>query len=132
MSATPGTPRSRTPSRVAVPSRLVIPHVLRPTHSLTSLHAHGQASQASPPRLADPHTSESTPQVLDSSASSVVDVDMSGGILVQDVESEADFVEDGNVVMGHMANTAGDESKKNLRDQLRRTLSQKRSITGTQ
>jgi hypothetical protein len=53
---------------------------------------------------------------------------MSGGILVQDVESEADFVdvEDGNV-MGHM-----DESKKNLRDQLRRTLSQKRSIAGTQ
>src|SRR5262245_41971563 len=136
MSTTPGTPRSRTPSRVAVPSRLVISHVVRPTNSLTNLHAHAhsQASQGSPPRPANHLTFDPTPQVLDSSASSIVDVDMSGGILVQDVESEAELVdvEDGNAV-GQMANTAGaDESKKTLRDQLRRTLSQKRSMTGTQ
>ena len=132
------TPRSQAPSRSGTPapgrspSRLVVPHTLRPTHSLSNLHVHSHnvpsainstlpthsaniATQASPP----------TNQELDSSASSVVNVE---GILVQEPDADLDTVddEDGNAV-GYIADPG---SKQNLRDQLRRTLSKRPSNAG--
>ncbi|TFK70405.1 DUF254-domain-containing protein [Pluteus cervinus] len=55
---------------------------------------------------------------------------MNEGILVQDVESEADTT-DAEAAVGHLQSSSTDEeSRKNLRDQLRRTLSHKQSASG--
>lgn len=58
---------------------------------------------------------------------------MAEGILVQEPDAEVDIIsgEQGNAD-GLVESSAGnEESKKNLRDQLRRTLSKKESFTGT-
>ena len=137
------TPRSGTPSRAGTPiptlspSRLVVP-ALRPTHSLSNLHVHSRGAPAVPLSttttsvtaqitVATPQLSASVSnQELDSSASSMVDAE---GILVQEVDAEVDTndVED-TVAIGYVATDEG--SKKNLRDQLRRTLSKRPSNPG--
>lgn len=126
-------PRSRTPSRSATPgpvpprspSRLVVPHTLRPTHSLSNLHVHSHASPAIHSALLSLPT-QSTNHELDSSASSVIEAD---GILVHGVDAEVDTVDgdDGNAV-GFVV--ADEDSKKNLRDQLRQTLSKRQLSVG--
>ena len=134
------TPRSRTSSRTGTripgrsPSCLVVPHTLRPTHSLSNLHvhSHGSPSTMTPAALPNSTTitalaTSLTNHELDSSASSVVNVE---GILVQEAEADVDTVDDddeGNAV-GYIA--ADPESKQNLRDQLRRTLSKRQSNAG--
>jgi vacuolar fusion protein MON1 len=72
------------------------------------------------------HATPPTNHELDSSASSVDNVE---GILVQEADTDVDTVDDeeGNAV-GYIA--ADPESKQNLRDQLRRTLSKRQSNTG--
>lgn len=137
------TPRSRTPSRAGTPlptrspSRLVVP-ALRPTHSLSNLHVHSRGTPAAPlPTTSTSVTAQTTyataqlstnvsNQELDSSASSMVDAE---GILVQEVDAEVD-TNDGEdaVAVGYVATEEG--SKKNLRDQLRRTLSKRPSNAG--
>lgn len=73
------------------------------------------------------------PSGVQSSASSVINVDLSEGILVPEVDAEVDVM-DGDVtgaIAGFNRAPAGDEvSKKALRDQLRRTLSTRESPTG--
>jgi vacuolar fusion protein MON1 len=133
------TPRSRTPSRTGTPipgrtpSRLVVPHTLRPTHSLSNLHVHSHgspsATHAALPAQSNNIAAHTTPPVnqeLDSSESSVVNVE---GILVQEADADVDTIddEDGNAV-GYI--TADPGSKQNLRDQLRRTLSKPQSNAG--
>ncbi|KAJ7133021.1 trafficking protein Mon1-domain-containing protein [Mycena filopes] len=136
MTDTPRT-RSRTSSRTQLarssPSRLAIPPALRPSPSLSNLRVHSYGAGSSTVA-----TSESAPTVsfhpqpnpsLDSTASSVVNLDLNEGILIQDVDGDADTVdgEEITVVMG-IVNAATDEaSKKSLRDQLRRTLSSRPS-----
>ena len=137
------TPRSGTPSRAGTPlptrspSRLVVP-TLRPTHSLSNLHVHSRGAPAAPLpttstsvtaqiTLATPQPSASVSnQELDSSASSIVDAE---GILVQEVDAGVD-TNDGEdaVAVGYVATDEG--SKKNLRDQLRRTLTKRLSNLG--
>lgn len=134
------TPRSRTPSRsgtplpTRTPSRLVVPHTLRPTHSLSNLHVHSRGTPATGhatlPTLATNVTvqaaTQTSNQELDSSASSVVDVE---GILVQEVDAEVDAADgDDGTAIGYVVPNEG--SKKNLRDQLRRTLSRRQSNAG--
>jgi hypothetical protein len=137
------TPRSRTPSRTGTPipgrspSRLVVPHTLRPTHSLSNLHVHSHGSPSAmsatlpttlPTQSASvtAHATPPTNHELDSSASSVDNVE---GILVQENDVDVDTIDDeeGNAV-GYIA--ADPESKQNLRDQLRRTLSKRQSNAG--
>jgi hypothetical protein len=135
MSSTPVTPRSRAGSRSRTSSRLTVPQ-LRPTHSLSNLHGHAHrtpspsrhspslhaAAAASAPTI--PHDT-----ALDSSASSVAEAE---GILVQDAGADLAAIDDGEIsAVGTLAAGSSDEdSKKTLRDQLRKTLSQKTSFSG--
>ncbi|KAF4599518.1 Vacuolar fusion protein mon1 [Pleurotus pulmonarius] len=120
------TPRSRTPSRASTPaftrpgsSRIVIP-TLRHASSKATLTPTTVSNDNSPPSR----------QVLDSAASSVLDLDMTEGILLQEAETDADAAEGEEVnVMGSLNTTAGHEdSKQSLRDQLRKTLNRKQSM----
>lgn len=126
------TSRSRTVSRASTPSlpksspsRFAIPPALRPTPSLSNLHIH---SHNSPNLDAAPIATTAQDYVLDSSASSVVNMDMTEGILIQDMDAEVD------TVYGEEMNATGqideisneDGPKKILRDHLRKTLNERR------
>jgi len=94
-------PRSRTISRPSHPitgipttspgSRLVIPP-LKPSPSLSNLHIHSHNITA-PEDESDFSTSLPLPQegALGSSASSVINVDLNEGILIQDADIDTDF-----------------------------------------
>ena len=125
---TPSPTRSQTPSRSATPapqsrSRLVIAPSLRPTHSLSNLHVH--MSGLSPGGMPS-HTGE------ESSASSIINVDMGDGILVPEADAEVGLVdaEAGNAYVSVSTPASDEASKKALRDHLRRTLNKKDSYTG--
>ncbi|KAN0139868.1 Trafficking protein Mon1 domain containing protein [Lactarius tabidus] len=117
---------SQTPSRSETPapqtpSRLVIAPSLRPTHSLSNLHVHMSGMSPGPVST----TGE------ESSASSIITVDMGEGILVPEADAEVG-VADGEVGNAYVSASSpiGDEaSKKALRDHLRKTLSKKGSYT---
>lgn len=75
-----------------------------------------------------PHNTE----VLASSSSSMVNVDMSDRILVPEPEADVDAIIEQQNAVGQMDATASDEeSKENLRAKLRNTLSKKQSLPGT-
>lgn len=114
MSGSPSRPATPSVVARASPSRLAIPSVLRPSPSLSNLHAHGQSSAPSQP---------------ESSASSIIGVEPNEGILVQDVDTEAETIDSEDVVaVGQLDAFAGDaEAKKTLRDQLRKTLNHRPS-----
>ena len=114
-------PRAATPSPHS-PSRLVVAPALRPTHSLSSLHVHMTGLS---PGGTTTHTGE------ESSASSVINVDMSEGILVPEADAEVGLVDEAGNAYVTASTPIGDEaSKKALRDHLRRTLNKKESYTG--
>ncbi|RPD62325.1 DUF254-domain-containing protein [Lentinus tigrinus ALCF2SS1-7] len=128
MSHTPRSPRSRPLSRVPSrsgtpvpsPSRLSSPLVVRPAPSVSSLRVYSYGSSAI-------HTPASTQTETSggSSDSSVVE-----GILVQDADVDVDVIdgEQGNASGVVESRADNEESKKNLRDQLRRTLAKKESF----
>ncbi|KAL1950355.1 hypothetical protein VTO73DRAFT_5479 [Trametes versicolor] len=134
MSHTPRTSPSRVPSRSTTPvpgrspARLA-PPLIRPAPSVSSLrvYSHGSSSVHTPVSVSPPGTT--TPKQdggESSSASSTTE-----GILIREPDAEVDTIdgEQGNA-SGLVDSRAGDEdSKKNLRDQLRRTLSKKESFT---
>jgi hypothetical protein len=128
-SAMASSPSSQTPSRAGTPapqtpSRLVIAPFLRPTHSLSNLHVHMSGLSPGPVSTTS-HTGE------ESSASSIINVDMGEGILVPEADAEVG-VADGEVGNAYVTASSpiGDEaSKKALRDHLRKTL-KKGSYTG--
>jgi len=114
-SSTP--PRSGTPLPRS-PSRLVIPPAPRHTPSVPTLQPHGSIS---------PYIQPATG--LESSASSVINLDISDGILVHDVDAEVETTtSDETTAVGQIDDIADEESRKSLRDQLRRTLSKKEQI----
>lgn len=135
MSHTPRTSPSRVPSRSSTPvpgrspARLA-PPLIRPAPSVSSLrvYSHGSSVVHTPVSVSPPGTT--TPKQdggESSSASSITE-----GILIREPDAEVDTIdgEQGNA-SGLVDSRAGDEdSKKNLRDQLRRTLSKKESFTG--
>lgn len=118
------TPPSSTPSRTGTPlprspSRLVISPASRHPPSVPSRQPHGSASASHSPHI-QPATG------LESSASSVANLDISDGILVHDVDAEVETTaSEESTAVGQIDDIAGEESKKSLRDQLRRTLSKK-------
>jgi hypothetical protein len=67
---------------------------------------------------------------LDSTASSVVNLDLNEGILIQDVDAETDTVDGEDVTVMGIVHTTDEASKKSLRDQLRKTLSHRPSRPG--
>jgi hypothetical protein len=77
------------------------------------------------PGVTTSHTGE------ESSASSIINVDMSEGILVPEADAEVGLVDEAGNAYVTASTPAGDEaSKKALRDHLRRTLNKKDSYTG--
>ncbi|KAJ7288158.1 trafficking protein Mon1-domain-containing protein [Mycena rebaudengoi] len=117
------------------PSRLAIPPTLRPSPSLSNLRVHSYAAGSSTIAI-----SESAPEVssiptpswppnpaLDSTASSVVNLDLNEGILIQDVDAETDTADGEEINVMGIVNTTDEVSKKTLRDQLRKTLSHRPS-----
>lgn len=126
-SAMASSPHSQSPPRAGTPapqtpSRLVIAPSLRPTHSLSNLHVHMSGLSPGPVSTTS-HTGE------ESSASSIINVDMGEGILVPEADAEVG-VADGEVGNAYVSASSpiGDEaSKKALRDHLRNTLSKKGS-----
>lgn len=129
-SAMPSSPRSHPSSRAETPapqtpSRLVIAPSLRPTHSLSNLHVHMSGLSPGPVNTTS-HAGE------ESSASSIINVDMGEGFLVPEADAEVGVV-DGEVGNAYVSASSpiGDEaSKKALRDHLRKTLSKKGSYSG--
>lgn len=123
------TPHSRTPSRTGTPtgsspSRFAMTPTLRSSPSLSNLQVNSMAKLMTN-AISNPHAG------VESSASSVVNLDMGEGILVPDADAEVDVI-DGEVgtAVGRSGSNAGDEaSKKALRDQLRHTLSKRESPT---
>ncbi|EKM79357.1 hypothetical protein AGABI1DRAFT_74328 [Agaricus bisporus var. burnettii JB137-S8] len=125
------TPRSRTVSRptppslgahIASPPRLVIPP-LRPSPSLSSLHIHSHGTPTPNEPEVPPVPYPQRDQVLESSASSVVNVDTNEGIWIQDMDTDTDITEEDPFEAAHPVAATNEESKKFLRDQLRKTLS---------
>ncbi|KAG7088287.1 hypothetical protein E1B28_012299 [Marasmius oreades] len=129
------TSRSRTPSRASTPnptlnrspSRFTIPPALRPSPSLSNLQVHSfnnpSVSDTPPP----PVPSVTLSQQLDSSASSIVNLDLNEGILIQDGEAETEVAEEDIVVSPPDGSPTDENTKRMLRDQLRKTLSYKSS-----
>jgi hypothetical protein len=113
--------RATTPSPHS-PSRLVIAPALRPTHSLSNLHVHMSSLT---PGGTTSHIGGG------SSASSVINVDMSEGILVPEADAEVGLVDEAGNAYVTASTPIGDEaSKKALRDHLRKTLNKKDSYIG--
>lgn len=118
--------RSRTPSRSRTPNpkaRLVVPS-LRASTSLTNLRVHGQGANAHdvPPVPSLPLDQAA----LDSSASSVVNLDTNEGILIQDLDAEVEATDgEEGIAIGHLDSglSRDEQSKQSLREKLRKTLS---------
>ncbi|KIY72503.1 DUF254-domain-containing protein [Cylindrobasidium torrendii FP15055 ss-10] len=99
---------SRAPSSAAVhsPSRLAIPKSLRSSPSMSNVHG-----------------------LPESSASSINNVDMAEGILVLDVDAEVEPADsEEGIAVGQIDANADEESKKTLREQLRKTLNTRPSL----
>lgn len=118
--------RSGTPLPRRSPAGFSSPSVVRSVSSASSLRIQSHGSSA-----AQSHTSGSPtnrPDGVESSSSS----SLAEGILIQEPDAEVDLVdgEQGNA-SGIVESRAGnEESKKNLREQLRRTLNRKESLPG--
>lgn len=136
MSHTPLSPRSRTPSRVPSrsstpvpglsPSRLPARPVIHPVPSISSLRVYSYGSSAvhTPNSIVPPGQPDGGEG---SSGSSVAE-----GILVQESDADMDIIDGEQGSAGGLVEfrAGNEESKKNLREQLRRTLSKKESSTG--
>lgn len=132
MSRTPfgsGSP-SRGPPKTP-PSRLVVPPSIRPSSSLSNLHIHSHAVELSNPPPVPPLPIPVQSQVLDSTASSVIDLDMNEGILLQDVDVETEAEDITAMSLDSDTDKGDEDSKKTLRDNLRRTLSHTTSRSDT-
>ncbi|KAG1772371.1 DUF254-domain-containing protein [Suillus occidentalis] len=104
-----------TPSSPA--HNLVIPPVLHSPPSLSNFNDH---------HFSAGNLSVTTPG-LESSASSVTNLDLNDGILVHEVDPEVDTTHsEDTTAVGQIDDVADEESRKNLRDHLRRTLSVQR------
>lgn len=126
------TPPNGAPSTPRLPSaRLVIPSGIRPSRSLSTLHIQSPSQVLEVPGPAPLPLDPSHSVALDSTASSLINMDLNDGILVQDVEVETEDAEDISVMTLNSDRAKIDEaSKKSLRDQLRKTLSRKPSGPG--
>ena len=125
------TSRGSTPAHRPSPSRLPISASLRPSPSLSNLNI--QSHNTAPSHLTQllaMSAVKAGDSVLNSSASSVIDMDAPiEGIMVQDMD--ADDQTDTEDLQALDRTSGSDDSKQLLRDQLRRTLSNKPAGNGT-
>lgn len=137
MSRTPRTPRSRTPSRVGtpipgVPSRLVPPQ-LRSAPSVSSLRvfSHGTPSAMQTPLSGSPPNPDRLPEG-EGLPSPAMNPESTDGILIQEPDVEVETIDgERGTVSGHMESNASDEeAKRNLREHLRRTLTDQEGSGG--
>ena len=136
MSKTPRTPRSRTPSRVGTPipggapSRLVPPQI-RSAPSISSLRvfSHSTPSALQTPLSGSPPNRTAEMEGL---SSPVIRPDSVEGILIQEPEVEVETIDgERGTVSGHMeSNAPEEEAKRNLREHLRRTLTDQEGSGG--
>lgn len=126
--------RSGTPALArSSPSRLSIPPALRQNPSLSNLHIHSHNATPSGADIsAPPLALTSADQTLNSSASSVIDMEPAEGILIQDLDADVEQTDAEDVVSidKAVANVQAEDTKKLLRDQLRKSLNHKVAHTG--
>ncbi|KAG6837622.1 hypothetical protein H0H93_006143 [Arthromyces matolae] len=119
-------PRTHSPPTAASkssPSRLAVPPTVRPSPSLSNLHIHSHSVETSNIPPVPPIPTQSPNLALDSSSSSVFNLDLNDGILVQDVDAEVEESEEINVTaLESDVERSDEESKRNLREHLRKTL----------
>lgn len=126
-STPPRTPsRSHTPSPSPRPTAHLSSPSFQPRFTPSRSVSHATLS-ALPPRL---HVSAQASTAVSSPASSVYNVDLTEGILLRDPDTE-DVAESEEQVEGVFADSQenGEERKKMLRDNLRRSLSRKNTST---
>ena len=137
-------PSSRVPSRSgtplpshhASPSRLgIVPPVLHQTPSVSSLRVYSRATSAATSPVTSPTPLSHTPisltppasgMLASETTSSAASVNFEGpaeGILVPEPEVDIEVTE--RDVVGKMEEVVDDEARRQLREQLRRTLSHK-------
>ncbi|KAF5315324.1 hypothetical protein D9619_006994 [Psilocybe cf. subviscida] len=131
------TPRSRSVSRGSTPALFARPSPsrppmrpsLHPSPSMASLqlHNHNATSSSVPSDLTLTLPPNSADYLLDSSASSVINVEPAEGILIHDIDIDANNTdgEDIEAIDKVRQPEQGEESKKLLRDQLRKSLNHK-------
>jgi len=130
--------RSRTASRPTTPSLSLLPPTLRPVASFTTLRSQrpgrdspalaGLTASALPPHLSLPAPTNPEHVDIESSNSSLFNVSFEGtgeGILLKD-EPETGDGEDGTAIGRHVDGSVDEEARKNLREQLKRTLTRRR------
>jgi hypothetical protein len=102
------------------PHNLVIPPVLYSPPSLSNIKDH---------HFNAGNLSVTTPG-LESSASSVTNLDLNDGILVHEVDPDVETTHSEDTTAVGQIDEADEESRKNLRNHLRRTLSVQREKSG--
>ncbi len=133
------TPRSRSVSRSGtpgltrgVPAKLKSALTLHPSPSVSSLniHSYHNLNQATVQMdVIHPSTSP-TGDHLDSSASSVINMDPAEGLLIQDIDTDTD-VEDLDSARPSTSHSIDrDDQKRDLREQLKRSLTERVTATG--
>ncbi|GLB38308.1 putative trafficking protein Mon1 [Lyophyllum shimeji] len=122
MSRTPSGSGSPSRSRPKTPPARLVPPSIRPSPSLSNLHIHSHAVELSNLPPVPPVPIQFQSQVASSSASSVIDVDMNEGILLQDADVETEAEEITAMPLESDTGKSDEDSKKTLRDNLRKTL----------
>jgi hypothetical protein len=127
-SGTPGPGSGMVRGSVA---KLTVPPIQHPSRSLSNLRAHsyhdsGKGSSNTP---MDSYSSSPPREHLDSSASSVINMDVAEGLLLQEIDADSTDMEDLETL--HKSGLISrDEQKQALRDQLKKSLSQQVFVTG--
>jgi len=108
-------------------AQLTVPLVYHPSRSLSNLrvHSYHDSSQGSSTNThLDMSYSSSPPRDhLDSSASSVINMDVAEGLLLQEIDAESTDMEDLET-LDKSGLIGRDEQKQALRDQLKKSLNQ--------
>ena len=121
---TPPNSQSTSDAALKTPASLLIAPNIRSSPSLSNLHIHSHSSESSNIPPVPSSLTQSSSVVLDSTASSVINLDLNEGILIQDGDMETDYPEDINATnLVSNVEKSDEESKRTLRDHLRRTLS---------
>lgn len=132
------TPRSRSISRSGTPSllrgstsKLTVAPTLRSSPSLSNLHIHSynQVSAHMDNTLLSISPSRDH---LDSSASSVINMDPTEGLLIQDIDPDTDNEDLESIDKSWLPSSTGENNrqKQALRDQLKKSLSQPAVLIG--
>ena len=115
-------------------AKLTVPPMQHPSRSLSNLRVHsyheGSGTTSNTP-MDMSHSSSPPREHLDSSASSVINMDIAEGLLLQEIDVDSTDVEDIET-LDKSGLISKDDQKQALRDQLKKSLSQQVFVTGRQ